>query len=204
MSVRNGLIALLSERPMGVYELRKEFDARTGGTWPVNIGQVYATVQRLVRDELVEPLPEDYEVASDVEFFRLTEAGYVAAEAWWAAPVDRSAPGRDELVIKLALAVSAPGVDVGAVVQAQRAESMRALRDFTRLKAGGPAPEQADRDTLAWSLVLDHLTFAAEAEVRWLDHVEVVVTRAAHGVVALSQGDSATDDATAVTNRARR
>lgn len=178
MSVRHGLVALLNERPMGVYELRKEFDARTGGTWPLNIGQVYTTVQRLVRDGLAEPLPEDYGIG-EVEYFRLTEAGYDAAEQWWAAPVDRSSPGRDELVIKLALAVAAPDVDVAQVVQAQRVESMRALRDYTRLKAAEPPTEAASAESLAWSLVLDHLTFSAEAEVRWLDHIETVLVRAA-------------------------
>ena len=175
MTVRHGLLALLAERPMGVYELRKEFDSRTGGTWPLNIGQVYTTVQRLVRDGLAELLPPDYEV-SDVEPYRLTEAGYEAAESWWSSPVDRSTPERDEFVIKLALATTSPGVDVAAVVQVQRVESMRALRDYTRLKADAPAAPST-RDELAWSLVIDNLIFAVEAEVRWLDHAEAAVVR---------------------------
>lgn len=175
MTVRHGLLALLAERPMGVYELRKEFDSRTGGTWPLNIGQVYTTVQRLVRDGLAEMLPPDYEV-SDVEPYRLTEAGYEAAESWWMSPVDRSTPERDEFVIKLALATTSPGVDVAAVVQVQRVESMRALRDYTRLKSDAPASPRT-RDELAWSLVIDNLIFAVEAEVRWLDHAEAAVVR---------------------------
>lgn len=176
MSIRNALLALLAEQPRGVYELRKEFDARTGGTWPLNIGQVYSTVQRLVRDGLVEPVPPEYD-HGDVEPYRLTETGYHEADQWWLSPVERGAPAREELVIKLALAVTSGGVDVAAVVHAQRVESMRALRDYTRLKAQLPQdPAPAD---LAWSLVLDHLVFAGEAEVRWLDHVEAAVARSA-------------------------
>ncbi|ROR95998.1 DNA-binding PadR family transcriptional regulator [Salana multivorans] len=192
MSVRNGLVALLAERPMGVYELRKEFDARTGGTWPLNIGQVYTTVQRLVRDGLVEPVPEEYE-AGDVDPYRLTRAGYDEAESWWRRPVDRATPTRDELAIKLALAVTSPDVDVAAVVHAQRVESMRALRDYTRLKAR--LPERPSSGDLAWSLVLDSLVFAAEAEVRWLDHVEAAVARAelAHGASASDDSPGASD-----------
>lgn len=169
MSVRQGILALLAERPMHGYQLKQEFEQRTGGTWPLNIGQVYTTVQRLVRDGLVEPVPG----TDDVERFRLTSAGRDAATEWWTTPVDRGAPARDELVIKVALAASAPGVDVRAVLQGQRTASMRALRDYTRLKA-----DQAAGD-LAWSLVLDHLVFAAEAEIRWLDHVEARVAREA-------------------------
>lgn len=180
MSVRLGLIALLADRPMYGYQLRQEFESRTGGTWPLNIGQVYTTIQRLVRDGLVEPTaqgaagstPDDDSTTE----YRLTEAGHAAAKEWWTTPVPRDAPARDELAIKLALAVTVPGVDVLAVVQRQRTETMRALHDYTRLRA---TTLDANGDELAFSLVLDNLVFAAEAEMRWLDHVEARLARAA-------------------------
>lgn len=176
MSVKHGLLALLAEEPMGVYRLRKEFEARTGGSWPVNIGQVYSTMQRLERDGLVVKLDEQGE---DVDRYEPTGRGRDEAATWWRTPVSRGDTGRDELVIKLALAVSAAGVDVRDIVQAQRSETMRAMRDFTRLKAQLPGPGEAvTSPELAWSLVLDHHTFTAEAEVRWLDHIEASVARA--------------------------
>ncbi|QAY70156.1 PadR family transcriptional regulator [Xylanimonas protaetiae] len=182
MSIRQGFLALLSEQPMGGYQLRQEFEARTGGTWPLNIGQAYTTLQRLERDGLVEPVPDDAAPATspkggpNPERYRLTEAGRAEATAWWQRPVERNAPARDELAIKLALAVTVHGVDIGAVVQRQRTETLRALRDYTRLKRDATT----DGPGLAWSLVLDSLIFAAEAEVRWLDHVETAVLRASH------------------------
>ena len=54
MSVRHALLALLSEGPKYGLQLRQEFEARTGDVWPLNIGQVYTTLQRLERDNLVE------------------------------------------------------------------------------------------------------------------------------------------------------
>jgi DNA-binding PadR family transcriptional regulator len=187
MSVRQAILALLAEQPMHGYQLRQQFERRTGGTWPLNIGQVYTTVQRLVRDGLVEALPADDDAngVTYVERLRLTPAGREAVLAWWATPVDRGAPARDELVIKLTLAVTTPGVDAREVIQAQRTETMRALRDYTRLKAGtrqiGPGEDEAARADLAWSLVLDNLVFAAEAEIRWLDHVEAQLADEARG-----------------------
>jgi DNA-binding PadR family transcriptional regulator len=175
MSVRHGVIALLAEQPMHTYQVKQEFEERTGGTWPLNIGQVYTTLQRLVRDGLVEPVEPSPEGA--LEHFRLTAEGRLANETWWATPVTRGTPARDELVIKLALAVTAPGVDVTALVQSQRTETMRALRDLTRFKSTGGA-QGAPPVELAWSLVLDNLIFSAEAEVRWLDHVEARVAQA--------------------------
>src|SRR5271168_1957326 len=56
MSVRHALLALLSEGPKYGLQLREEFEANTGQVWPLNVGQVYTTLQRLERDGLVAPL----------------------------------------------------------------------------------------------------------------------------------------------------
>lgn len=183
MSVKQGLLALLSEEPKYGAQLRSEFESRTGGTWPLNIGQVYTTLTRLERDGLVEqdgPADDEGRIR-----YRLTDAGREAVAQWWAAPVDRSDTPRDELVIKLALAVTAPGVDVQEVAQRQRTATLSHLRDLTRLKQGvlDTLPEEGGGDTsradLAWLLVLENLIFGAEAEVRWLDHVESRLAREA-------------------------
>src|SRR4051812_43955742 len=132
MSVRSGLMALLAEGEKYGAQLRSEFETRTGGTWPLNVGQVYTTLDRLVRDGLVELAGEP-----DAEgriAYRLTPAGSAELGTWWSTPVDRTSTPRDELTIKLALAVTAPGVDVQNVVQTQRTATLRHLRDLTRLK----------------------------------------------------------------------
>ena len=98
--------------------------------------------------------------------------------SWFTTPVPRTQPPRDELVIKLALAVTVPGVDVGRVIQQQRTATMAALQDYTRLKRAGRAAAPMEPSDLAWSLVLDSLVFAAEAEIRWLDHCEARLRRA--------------------------
>jgi DNA-binding PadR family transcriptional regulator len=173
MSIRHGLLALLERGPSHGYQLRAEFDAATGATWPLNVGQVYTTLDRLERDGLVaQDGPPDAEGRIG---YRLTDAGHAEVRAWFTSPVSAKAAPRDELAIKLALAVTTPGVDVVSVVQTQRSATMSSLQELTRLKvrAGG------DGGDLAWSLVLDSLVFRAEAEIRWLDHCEARVARAA-------------------------
>ena len=182
MSVRSGLMALLSEGEKYGAQLRTEFEARTGGTWPLNVGQVYTTLDRLVRDGLVAQASEP-----DAEgriAYRLTSTGRQVLDAWWTTPVDRTNTPRDELTIKLALAVTAPGVDVPRVVQAQRTATLQHLRDLTRLQRealgsteGAAEGPRAVEDPIAWLLVLENLIFAAEGEARWLDHVETVIAR---------------------------
>ncbi|WP_329567381.1 PadR family transcriptional regulator [Kitasatospora sp. NBC_01266] len=172
MSIRHGLLALLDQGPRYGYQLRVEFEARTGATWPLNVGQVYTTLGRLERDGLVVPDGEDEEGHL---FYAVTEKGREELRAWFDTPVPRTNPPRDELAIKLAMAVTVPGVDVHAVVQAQRRHSIQALQDYTRLKARALAGESAagaQGAELAWLLVLEQLIFQAEAEVRWLDHCE--------------------------------
>ena len=176
MSVRQALLALLEQGPMYGYQLRAEFEQRTGATWPLNVGQVYTTLTRLERDGLVEGEGVDDEGHA---IFRVTRAGRDEVAAWFTTPVPRTQPPRDELVIKLALAVTVPGVDVGRVIQQQRTATMAALQDYTRLKRGGRAAAPTEPSDMAWSLVLDSLVFAAEAEIRWLDHCEARLRRAA-------------------------
>ncbi|NHC45183.1 PadR family transcriptional regulator [Motilibacter aurantiacus] len=170
MSVRQSLLALLEEGPSYGYQLRSAFEERTGSTWPLNVGQVYTTLARLERDGLVEPDSTDGE---GHVFYRITDSGRAEVATWFASPVERTSPPRDELAIKLALAVTVPGVDVRGVIQAQRTATLRALQDYTRLKV------RAGDSDLAWTLVLDSLVFSAEAEVRWLDACEARLARAA-------------------------
>jgi DNA-binding PadR family transcriptional regulator len=179
VSIRQGLLALLEQGPMYGYQLRAEFESRTGATWPLNVGQVYTTLGRLERDGLVEPLGDDGEGHA---VYRITAAGRAEVTTWFSTPVSRDAPPRDELAIKLAMAVTVPGVDVRTVVQGQRTATIRALQDYTRLKAR--ATEGTAPADLAWLLVLDSLVFAAEAEVRWLDHCEARLARAADAAAA--------------------
>ena len=172
MSIPNSLLALLAEGPRYGAQLKSDFEARTGGTWPLNVGQVYTTLNRLERDGLVaaDGLPDDEGKIR----YRLTEGGAEAAASWWSTPVARQPAPRSELAIKLALAVTSPGVDVTSVVQVQRRAALTYLQDLTRLKR---APAPGDND-LAWYLVLEHLIFTTEGEVRWLDHVEATLARA--------------------------
>ncbi|REE03975.1 PadR family transcriptional regulator [Citricoccus nitrophenolicus] len=174
MSVKHSLLALLTQGPRYGYHLRAEFEERTGSTWPLNIGQVYTTLDRLERDGLVEDQGDD---GAGHRFYAITEAGRAEADDWFSQPSRPSNPPRSELAIKLALAVTTPGVNVERVIQAQRSATLRSLQDFTRAKRStggdlGPAD-------LAGLLVLESLIFTAEAEIRWLDHCEAAVLRAA-------------------------
>jgi DNA-binding PadR family transcriptional regulator len=163
VSVRFGLLALLDEAPSHGYNLKTAFERRTGGSWLINIGQVYTTIQRLERDGLVESLGGD----DDRREYRITPAGREQLAAWFDSPVVPEGPARDELTIKVLLAVAAGDIDVTALLQRQRRASIEQLQAYTRRKAKA----EPDRD-VAFLILVDALIFRAEAEIRWLDACE--------------------------------
>lgn len=109
VSVRLSLLAILDQGACYGYQLRTELDRRTGGSGPINVGQVYNTLDRLERDKLVRK-------AGETNYYEITSAGSVAVASWFATPSSSS-----ELAQKLALASTLPGVDTRAIVAVQRA-----------------------------------------------------------------------------------
>jgi DNA-binding PadR family transcriptional regulator len=160
MSVRHALLALLSEKPKFGLRLQREFIAKTGEVWPLNVGQVYTTLQRLERDGLVESDPDEGSAQKD---FRITPRGARELGEWLTNPREPDAPPRDELVIKVLVGLQVPGVDVHEVIQAHRRRLVESMQRFTHLKA-----EAAESD-VGLALIVDAELFRLEAMVRWLD-----------------------------------
>lgn len=161
MSVRHALLALLSEGPKYGLQLRQEFEARTGDVWPLNIGQVYTTLQRLERDGLVAS--EDAQAEGPQKGYRITAAGDRELAGWLRTPPDTVPPPRDELVIKVLVATTVPGVDVPGLLQAHRRHLVETMQRYTHLKADAP------EDDVSLGLVVDAEVFRLDAMVRWLD-----------------------------------
>lgn len=171
MSIALSLLAILDQEPTYGLALKNEFETRTGGVWPLNVGQVYTTLDRLERDGLVRV---DEEVVDGQKVHEITDAGHAKLLDWFRAPVVTGAPTRDELVLKLVMAVRHPGVDAHSVIQGERRGAMQQLQEFTLLKKDPPT----DAD-LGWTFLVESLIFQTEARVRWLDHCEAVLGRSA-------------------------
>lgn len=170
MSVRHALLALLSEGPKYGLQLRQEFEARTGEVWPLNVGQVYSTMQRLERDGLVESDPDDAAEPGPQKGYRITAEGADELAAWLRTPPDADAPPRDELLIKVLVALRLPGADVPAILQAHRRATVERMQHYTRLKEHAP-------DDLALLLVADAQLYRLESVVRWLDSAQARLRR---------------------------
>jgi DNA-binding PadR family transcriptional regulator len=172
MSVRHALLALLSEGPKYGLQLREEFEARTGEVWPLNVGQVYTTLQRLERDGLVESDDDDGQDGPQ-KGFRITTAGATELAGWLRTPPDMSSPPRDELVMKVLVALRVPGTDVRDVIQVHRRYLVQLMQQWTRIK------ESEGESDMSLALVVDAELFRLDAVVRWLDAADGRIKRAA-------------------------
>jgi DNA-binding PadR family transcriptional regulator len=178
MSLRHALLALLSEGPSYGWKLRQEFEDRTGEAWPVNGGQVYTTLQRLERDGLIES--DEADADGPQRRFRLTGDGRGELRRWLQTPPDLSAPPRDDLVIKVVIAVGVRGVDARAVLQVHRRHLVEVMREYARVKEATPGEVNL-------AMVADAEIFRLDAQVRWLESVEGRLAQASPPAEAASE-----------------
>ena len=171
MSIRESLLVLLGAGPRHGYQLRAEFEAATGEVWPLNVGQVYTTLERLERDGLVRGGEPD---SDGRRAFELTEAGRDAITGFMSTPGGREAPSRDGLMMKVLISVAAPGVDALEVIRLERSSRMAVLQERRRA-----ARDSGMNGALAPRLALDALIALTESELRWLDLCEERILAAA-------------------------
>ena len=188
MSVRHAVLALLTEGPKYGLKLRQEFEERTGEVWPLNVGQVYTTLQRLERDGLVES--EGDADDGPQKTFRITAEGADELAQWLRTPPDLSSPPRDELVIKVLVARRLPGVDVHELIQVHRRYLVQLMQQYTRLK-------EFESDDVGVALVVDAELFRLDAVTRWLDAADARLRRQP------SEPDTTTSEAAAPRLRRR-
>jgi DNA-binding PadR family transcriptional regulator len=162
------VLALLADQPAHGYEIKRGLEERFGSVVaPLNAGQVYTTLQRLQRDELVADDAVAQSGRPDKRVYRLTDAGRQALEEWLGVP---SAPTRlrDDFFMKLVLAQSLGLADPAALIARQREAYLRSLGELERVLADGGA----DGTT---ALVVEGAALHLEADLKWLDRCEEVL-----------------------------
>jgi hypothetical protein len=107
--------------------------------------------------------------------FQITASGAAELADWLRTPPDLSSPPRDELVMKVLVAIRLPGTNVNAVIQAHRRYLEQLMQQWTRIKEGGA------EDDLNLALAVDAELFRLDSVVRWLDAVDARLKRSTAG-----------------------
>jgi DNA-binding PadR family transcriptional regulator len=159
------LLALLSGRPRYGYDLKSVFEEFLGGTWPLNIGQVYTTLSRLEAEGLVECELVLQDLLPDRKVYSLTPAGEAELTRWADEPSEGPIRLREDFFLKvLARSVIHDG-DARELITRQRRNHLTALAELARLRAE-PSIHPAT------ALLLDGAALRAEADLKWLDLCE--------------------------------
>jgi DNA-binding PadR family transcriptional regulator len=159
------LLGLLDAEPRYGYELKAVFEGFLGGTWTLNIGQVYTTLARLERDGLVEASVVPQDSAPDRRVFALTGAGRAELDRWASEPERGPIRLRDEFFMKVAVRSLTDGPAALGLIHAQRAAHLDSLAELGRLQHDpGLHPSTA--------LLLEGAMLRLEADLRWLEVAE--------------------------------
>ena len=163
--LRFALLALLARSDRHGYELKAAFEELLGGTWPLNIGQVYTTLARLERDGLVTCHVQPQDNLPDRKTYSLTELGWAELTAWLAAPAEEVVNLKGESFIKVVLASLVDGADLPSLLMGQREKHFQALADLADVR------DRADLNPVT-RLAVEAAMLHLEADLQWLDFCE--------------------------------
>ncbi|SIN77165.1 PadR family transcriptional regulator [Agromyces cerinus] len=175
MAVRDALLALLAAGPGYGFQLHGDLAERTGGRRDVNVGQSYATLERLGKQGLVESAG-----ATDdgLPLYRATKAGTAATSAWFAGTDASGSDAWDETVDRVLVAASLPSVEVGPVVAAERLRwQERAVEASARAVVDGEHDPAAGASVRLAALAAAAEAARAHAALAWLDEVAAITGR---------------------------
>lgn len=162
--MRYALLALLANGFTHGYELKQAFERLFGPAWPpINIGQIYTTLQRLERDGLVLSREVEQSGRPAKRVYELTDAGRAELTDWMSAPTEGTRL-KDEFFMKLVLAALA-GTGPAQLLDRQRSEYLQSLRDLDALA------HETDVDSPA-QLLIEGAMLHLQADLKWLDRCE--------------------------------
>jgi len=164
LSLKYGLLGLLVEEPLHGYEVKNRFEAMLGGTWEVNIGQVYTTLQRLERDGLVRPAGERGDRGKLL--YEISDSGRKALNEWLAQAESGPQELREDIYVKLLLAARLANGDLGPLLSRQKRAYLQRLRDLNQLEARAKKDGRTDLARLVRGALLH-----TEADIKWIDEL---------------------------------
>jgi DNA-binding PadR family transcriptional regulator len=169
LAVKHGILGILAEGPRHGYELKTQFESLTGGLWELNAGQIYSTLERMLKDGLVE-LDADEGPGEDRKIYRVTPDGLAELDTWLARPPLKARPMRDEIYVRLGLLVEKDVARALDLLESQRRVYHLQLAELTREKiktAKANGPERMRRE-----MMLDAALLHVDADLKWLENCE--------------------------------
>jgi DNA-binding PadR family transcriptional regulator len=174
MSVKYAMLGILAQKDLHGYELKSSFDEKVGEFWSLNYGQIYSTLDRLEKEDLVTHDRQAQDKRPDRKIYSITKKGRKELDEWLAAPINRVRALRDEFFIKLVFTGKDNPGPVLDLIEKQKALYLRQMNHLTHQKV---ALKKKTRDlaALTTELLMDAGLFHAEADIKWLTLCEAKI-----------------------------
>ena len=166
------LLGLLHQQPRHGYDLRRVFEELLGGTWPLNIAQVYTALSALERDGLVVCDVVRQDAVPDRKVYSLSEVGEKELRRWLEEPGRPVVQLRDEMVHKVLVAALVGDDSVTQLIVEQRELTMRSLAELVQARDDDDIPVPTE-------LLLDAAILRLEGDLKWLELCERRLARRA-------------------------
>ena len=167
MSVKYAMLGILAQKDLHGYELKSSFDEKVGEFWSLNYGQIYSTLDRLEKDDLVTYDRQAQDKRPDRKIYSITKKGRKELDEWLAAPINRVRALRDEFFIKLVFTGTDNPGPVLELIEKQKALYLRQMNHLTHQKVA-LKKKTRDPSALTTELLMDAGLFHAEADIKWL------------------------------------
>src|SRR5438093_5259258 len=164
MSLKYGVLGLLAEEPLHGYEVKNRFESMLGGTWEVNIGQIYTTLQRLERDGWVRPVGLRGDRGKPL--YELSDIGRKQLADWLAKPDSGPQHLHEDIHVKLLLATRVANGGLPALLARTKRAYLQRLRDLNVLEERARRGGRNDLARLVRGALLH-----TEADLKWMDEL---------------------------------
>ncbi len=167
MSVKYAMLGILAEKDLHGYELKSSFDEKVGDFWSLNYGQIYSTLDRLEKEDLVTHDRQTQDKRPDKKIYSITPKGKKELGEWLSAPVSKVRALRDEFFIKLVFMDKRNPGPVLELIEKQKTLYLKQMNRLTHQKVA-LKKQPKKHDTLTTELLMDAGLFHAEADIKWL------------------------------------
>jgi DNA-binding PadR family transcriptional regulator len=167
MSVKYAMLGILAEKDLHGYELKSSFDEKVGEFWSLNYGQIYTTLDRLEKEDLVTHDRQAQDRRPDRKIYSITRKGKEELVQWLSTPVSKVRALRDEFFIKLVFMDKSDPRPILELIEKQKAHYLKQMNRLTHRKVALKM-KTGDPDSLTTELLMDAGLLHAEADIKWL------------------------------------
>jgi DNA-binding PadR family transcriptional regulator len=173
MSLRYGILGLLTYGPMTGYHLKKVFDGSINHMWSASLSQIYRDLGSLEQKGYISSAIEHQEDRPDKKVYTITEEGKTAFHEWLADFPEKLAPAkRDDFMLRVFFGSQLEKTDLLHQFKRFIAQKQKALKMLDSIKnefsrKGMEAVSEDDK--LYWYFTIRRAVLTLEALVAWAE-----------------------------------